>query len=121
MAFAENSAASLTVVPLKGIVCEQYIRCGNAACRCQRGEKHGPYYYRIWREGDQVRKVYVKRADLAVVLAACEAHRVYSDQLHAARGERERVTRSLKKTMRTTTKLLKAATTYPNRNAPTPG
>ena len=23
----------------------KYIRCGKSSCRCNRGKKHGPYYY----------------------------------------------------------------------------
>jgi hypothetical protein len=30
---------------IKGSLVEQFKVCGKRACRCQRGEKHGPYYY----------------------------------------------------------------------------
>ena len=42
--------------PLEGEVCVQFIRCGKSGCRCQAGHLHGPYHYRVWREGAQVRK-----------------------------------------------------------------
>ncbi len=58
---------------LAGTVIAQYVRCGKAGCRCARGELHGPYWYRKWREGSRQRKTYVPRADLAAVRAACRA------------------------------------------------
>ncbi len=63
-----------TVARQPGTVLPQYIRCGKPACRCATGELHGPYFYRFWRDEDgRLRKVYVRRADLDEVRAACEA------------------------------------------------
>ncbi len=99
--------APLPLPPLKGVVCEQYVRCGKAECRCQRGEPHGPYYYRVWREGERVQKVYVKASELDSVRAACEAHRELTDQIEEMRRERERLTRGLQESWRSTKRLLK--------------
>jgi len=62
---------------LPGTVCAQWARCGKPVCKCARGELHGPYYYRFWREGGRLRKVYVRPADLAVVRAACDEERQF--------------------------------------------
>ena len=58
--------------PLPGSVSEQFIRCGKPGCHCRRGQLHGPYFYRIWRDAPQAggkkgkgNKVYVKAADVA--------------------------------------------------------
>jgi hypothetical protein len=59
---------------LPGVVCAQQVRCGKPGCRCARGQGHLAYY-RFWREGGRLRKRYVRRADLAVVRAACDARR----------------------------------------------
>ena len=68
---------------LPGTVVAQYRRCGNRGCHCYRGELHGPYWYRFWRdENKRVRSEYVRLADLEAVRAAC-----------AARQEEERKTR----------------------------
>ena len=95
------------IPPLKGVVCSQFVRCGKAECRCQRGEPHGPYYYRVWREGDRVQKVYVKASELESVRAACEAHKVITERLEALRRERERLTHGLRNSWRATERLLK--------------
>jgi len=50
----------------------QFVRCGKRNCRCYRGELHGPYHYLFWREAGRLRKVYVKRGDVAEVRAACD-------------------------------------------------
>ena len=30
---------------LRGSLVERYLTCGNAACKCARGERHGPVWY----------------------------------------------------------------------------
>lgn len=56
-------------------VCKQYVKCGKAKCRCQRGQLHGAYWYLFWREGGRLRKRYIKRKDVARVKRACAAYR----------------------------------------------
>ena len=73
---------------LKGQVCVQYVRCGKPGCRCVDGEPHGPYHYRVWRDGDKVRKAYVRRAELAEVQAACHAYQEYLEHLRRLRLQR---------------------------------
>jgi hypothetical protein len=69
---------------LPGTVVAMRVTCGNPNCKCARGERHGPYFYRLYRDGcGKVRKAYVRPADLAAVRAACEARR---EQERAARG-----------------------------------
>ena len=60
---------------LPGVVCAQMVRCGKPNCKCARGELHGPYYFRFWRDGGRLRKQYVRAADLAATQAACEGRR----------------------------------------------
>ena len=72
---------------LPGAVCVQWVRCGKPNCRCARGELHGPYYYRFWRENGKLHKTYVKREDLAEVQEACEARRRERRELRAAMQE----------------------------------
>jgi hypothetical protein len=60
---------------LPGVVLPQWVRCGRPRCRCARGQLHGPYAYRFWREGGRLRKAYVRPAHLAAVRAGCEARR----------------------------------------------
>jgi hypothetical protein len=80
---------------LPGSVCEQTVRCGRPGCHCREGEPHGLDFYRVWREGDRVRKVYVPLGDVGAVRAACEAHRGMQERLRAARAEREALTRRI--------------------------
>jgi len=84
-----------SVTPLPGKLCEQFIRCGKAGCRCREGERHGPYYYRIWRDGDRVQKVYVKREELEAVQAACDSYKDYVAALRAMRQVWLRLTRRI--------------------------
>lgn len=65
---------------LNGAVCAQYKRCGKAACKCARGELHGPYFYRFrWHEG-RVIKEYVRLSDVEQVRAACARYRALQDE-----------------------------------------
>ena len=59
-----------------GAVCVQYVRCSKPSCRCARGELHGPYAYRFWREDGRLRKRYIPPADVAAVQAACSTRRL---------------------------------------------
>jgi hypothetical protein len=60
---------------LPGAVCAQWVRCGKPNCRCARGRPHGPYFYRFWREGAQLRKRYVRPPELERVRGQCRARR----------------------------------------------
>jgi hypothetical protein len=73
------------IVPLQGSVCPQFRRCGKPNCRCAKGELHGAYFYRFWREGVKLRKQYIPRSQVEQVRAACAAYR--------AEREKERLQR----------------------------
>jgi hypothetical protein len=68
---------------LSGAVCAQWVRCGRPNCRCSRGQLHGPYHYRFWREGGRLRKEYIRPEDLEEVRARCEARRQFRRELRA--------------------------------------
>ena len=72
---------------LPGSVHQEWKRCGRPTCRCARGEPHGPYTYRHWREDGRQRKRYVRQTDVTAVRAACEAERA-----ERQRARRERAT-----------------------------
>ena len=61
---------------LSGAVCVQWKKCGKPGCHCVRGELHGPYYARFWRQDGRLRKAYVRRRDLGQVLASCESYKL---------------------------------------------
>src|SRR5262249_5302566 len=69
---------------LPGVVRPQWVRCGHPNCRCARGELHGPYHYRFWRECGKLRKVYIRPEELEQVRARCEARRRARRDLLAA-------------------------------------
>lgn len=42
----------------------EYRRCYGRRCRtCDKGGRHGPYLYEVWRDGDKVRRKYLRRAE----------------------------------------------------------
>ena len=46
-----------------GAVYLEYRTCGDESCSCMNGgEKHGPYKYRAYRDGDTVRREYLGTA-----------------------------------------------------------
>ena len=94
------------IEPLAGEVCPQFIRCGKAGCRCQHGRPHGPYYYRIWREGNSVRKVYVKATELEQVKAACLLHRTIARSLQDVKQAKLLLQHSMQKEWRRTQRLI---------------
>ncbi len=61
---------------LTGSLIAEHKRCGKPNCRCARGELHGPYYYRRWRDAfGRQRKAYVPRDRLREVRSALEKAR----------------------------------------------
>lgn len=47
-----------------GAVYLEYRTCGDESCSCMSGgEKHGPYKYRAYRDGDTVRREYLGKAN----------------------------------------------------------
>ena len=104
----DNSFNSLPsgTEPLEGEVCMQYIRCGKSGCRCQSGQLHGPYYYRVWREGTQVRKVYVRSSEVEAIKTACQTYHTLSRSLRDVKQTRIQLTRSIQKEWRRTQRLM---------------
>jgi hypothetical protein len=66
---------------LAGSLHLEWKRCGKPACRCTRGQLHGPYIYRRWREGARQRKAYVPADDVLSTLLAIAARRHRSDEV----------------------------------------
>ena len=60
---------------LPGVVCAQLVRCGKKGCRCQRGDLHGPYYYRFWWESGRLRKEYIQRSRVQLIRECCDRRR----------------------------------------------
>jgi hypothetical protein len=67
---------------LPAALCTQYVRCGKPACRCARGQLHGPYFYCFWREEGKLKKAYVRIADVDRVREVCQANRHARQLLH---------------------------------------
>ena len=83
---AESGRSLRKTAPLPGCLSAAYQRCGKRSCRCARGERHGPYWSRYWREAGRRRRAYVRPSDLARVRAGIDEWR----RLHPpARSTRE--------------------------------
>jgi hypothetical protein len=76
----------------------QWHRCGKPTCRCARGELHGPYFYRFWREGGRLRKVYVRPDVLEEVIEQCQARRQQEQARRASWSRWRRTIRLLRQT-----------------------
>jgi hypothetical protein len=74
----------------RGVVVEQWVRCGRSWCRCSKdGPRHGPYYVRFWREGGRRYRSYVRQRDADQVAAACTERRE-SDRARRVQDEAAR-------------------------------
>ena len=85
----ETQTHNSAIKMLPGFIASVRIRCGKSNCRCSRGARHLAYYHVTYSRGVRFRK-YVRRAQLADVLAACEAHRELQAELRAGRAEYKR-------------------------------
>jgi len=64
-----------------------------------RGDRHIAYYRVRYDSGVRIRE-YVRRDQLAEVLAACEAHRLLQAQLRAGRAEYKRTLAKMRELIR---------------------
>lgn len=69
----------------------KYVRCGKPNCRCNQGQKHGPYAYASYRDQDgRVRTVYWgKQPKLPADYVPQSVHRKFERRLMDLRRERE--------------------------------
>ena len=67
--------------PLPGAIVPQFIRCGKPTCRCSYGHRHGPYFYRVWREGPKVCKEYVKATKVEVMRQQMQSYEEMQSKL----------------------------------------
>ena len=82
-----------------GHVQRRRVRCGKPNCKCARGEFHTAYYHAWDADGVRYRR-YLKRADVARVTAACEAHRELQTELRQGRAEYKRTLADLRELLR---------------------
>ena len=74
-----------------GSLVKQYVVCGKAGCRCERGQKHGPLYYLYWKERGRSRSLYVPREKVAEMRRQIQNYRSLQKELarRAQEGLRE--------------------------------
>jgi hypothetical protein len=60
----KTPAATAAVEPVPGSLHVEWVRCGKPGCRCARGQRHGPYVRRHWREGGRKRSTYIRLGDV---------------------------------------------------------
>lgn len=66
---------------LQGSIVALYHRCGNEACHCKSGQKHGPKYYLSTKEGGKTQMLYIPRDRLEEVRRAVERYRRVKETL----------------------------------------
>ena len=83
---------------IAGSLVEQYVTCGKPACRCARGEKHGPLSYLYWKEQGRSRSLYVPHAEVEALRVQLDTHRQFHAELLAGANRQRRAwQRRLKK------------------------
>ena len=92
---AEVTRGSTSLPSLPGHLLVQHVQCGKLECRCRKGKPHGPYFYRIWREGERIRKVYVKATEAETVRAQIALYAEEEDKIHEMKAIRRSATKSI--------------------------
>jgi hypothetical protein len=80
----QNKNSAIKMMP--GFVARVQVRCGKSNCRCNRKTRHIAYYHVTYSSGVRVRK-YLRRDQVAMVRAACKAHRELQQELRAGRAK----------------------------------
>lgn len=97
-----------TSLPLPGSVHTEYFRCGKAGCRCNRGERHGPYYVREWRQQGRKRREYLRPEEVAETRARCAAWKQERAAHRATRAEAQALIRAFNQQAREVERLVRA-------------
>jgi hypothetical protein len=93
--FGRSSTKS---APLPGVLMAEYRTCGKSSCRCARGERHGPYWRRYWREDGLRRRSYVRIANVGGVAAQIAARLTLKPPARSSRdvlADLRRLTRAM--------------------------
>ncbi len=87
----ERTRAELREMTPQAKLYFKYVRCGKPNCRCNEGQKHGPYAYASYRDDDgRVRTVYWgKEPKLPADYIPQSVHRKFERRLMRLRKERE--------------------------------
>ncbi len=65
-----------------GSIHVEYKRCGRQACRCAKGQLHGPYFYHHFRDEGVQRKQYVAIDDLDEAMTSLERQKYLEINIH---------------------------------------
>jgi hypothetical protein len=94
-----NSAKALpknSFDSLPGSVISEFKKCGKPNCKCQRGDLHGPYYYRFYRVEGKLRREYVRKERLRAVQSQIQEFRTFNQSIKAGNALRKRAMKLLK-------------------------
>lgn len=85
---AKKGPTALPKMPsLRGSIHIEFKRCGRARCRCNNGQRHGPYLYRYFRLGGKLHKRYVRTADVDLAQAEVAIARALAVEAKAVKAK----------------------------------
>ncbi len=74
-----------------GLPLKVYRRCGKSGCKCNQGEKHGPYPALSVNKGGRQRIVMVKKTDASTVIKQSKRYRFYQQTLAKIRKKNREI------------------------------
>ncbi len=83
---ADSLPKILRLAARGGTLQRQHVRCGKPNCKCSRGEAHEAFYF-FYSTTTGLRKLYVRRADVAAVKSAVEARRQRDSAFRSELGQ----------------------------------
>lgn len=72
---------------LRGSLHIEFKRCGRDRCRCNNGQRHGPYLYRYFRLGGKLHKHYIRAADVNLAQAEVAIARALAVEARAVKAK----------------------------------
>lgn len=60
---------------IQGSLLERYLPCGKEGCKCEKGEKHGPFYYFTYFESGKHKIIYIPKDKVDKVKEEIETYR----------------------------------------------
>ncbi len=60
---------------IQGSLVKRHLACGKQGCKCEKGERHGPFYYLTYLESSRHKSLYVPKDKVEKVREGIKAYK----------------------------------------------
>lgn len=80
---------------LEGSFTKRYTRCKKSGCKCERGERHGPYFSISKNENGKTRLEYIRPGEIVAISRLLESRRQFKAGLKRLKNNQKAIDEAL--------------------------